>query len=161
MHHRPKNRTSRPVFAALPLLVVSVCIAADQRDRDAPLMIEVFTTSHYPIRDNSQPRAPDDSGGHRRRYDIDRIKLLQQALSQGLSNDPESAKRQVLQRLRSIDSTLNQRLENTGNGLAQAMAYGIDRMPAVVFDGQAVVYGVTDIEDALVRYRQWRDGVGR
>jgi len=124
-------------------------------------MIEVFTTSQYPIQNNTHRRAPEDSAVHDRRYHLDRIKLLQQALSQGLPSDPKAAKQQVLLRLQSMDSALSHQLEHAGNGLAQAMAYGIDRMPAVVFDGQAVVYGVTDIEDALLHYRQWRDGVDR
>ena len=34
-------------------------------------------------------------------------------------------------------------------------------LPAVVFDGQAVIYGVTDIDEALARYHQWREQGGR
>jgi len=32
----------------------------------------------------------------------------------------------------------------------------VDRYPAIVFDGQAVVYGVTDVETALAHYQKWR-----
>jgi hypothetical protein len=27
-----------------------------------------------------------------------------------------------------------------------------------VFDGEAAIYGVTDIDEALRRYQQWREG---
>ena len=41
-------------------------------------------------------------------------------------------------------------------GLVRAAEYGIDRYPAIVFDGQAVVYGITDIGEALSHYRMWQ-----
>ncbi|MEA3275692.1 MAG: DUF1525 domain-containing protein, partial [Pseudomonadota bacterium] len=37
-----------------------------------------------------------------------------------------------------------------------AAEYGIDRYPAIVLDGQAVVYGVTDVGEALRHYRMWQ-----
>jgi integrating conjugative element protein (TIGR03757 family) len=40
--------------------------------------------------------------------------------------------------------------------LAKAMQVGVDRYPAVVFDGEAVVYGVTDLTFALEQYRAWQ-----
>ena len=36
------------------------------------------------------------------------------------------------------------------------MQYGIDRYPAIVFDGQAVVYGLTDIYAAYQLYQRWQ-----
>ena len=38
------------------------------------------------------------------------------------------------------------------------MQYGIDRIPAIVFDSQAVVYGVTDLSAALAHYQAWQSG---
>jgi integrating conjugative element protein (TIGR03757 family) len=52
---------------------------------------------------------------------------------------------------------VSQRLENSAKGLAQALHYGIDRTPAIVFDGQAVIYGVTDVDEAIERYTRWRE----
>ncbi len=37
------------------------------------------------------------------------------------------------------------------------MQYGVDRYPAIVFDGKAVVYGVTDVKAATRLYEQWRE----
>ena len=37
------------------------------------------------------------------------------------------------------------------------MHYGIDRTPAIVFDRQAVIYGVTELDDAIEQYTQWRE----
>ena len=46
--------------------------------------------------------------------------------------------------------------KNAAIGLAKAVQYGIDRYPAIVFDGRVVVYGVTDLVEALDRYKAWR-----
>ena len=157
----PDHRFSRRVSPALLLLVAALGTDADERGREPAPFIEVFTTSQYPIQENTARRAPYDTHGQYIRYDIDRISLLEQELSRGLPADPARAKQRVLQRFQSMDSTLSQQLEQAGKGLAQAMRYGIDRMPAVVFDGQAVIYGVTDIDEALVRYHRWREEADR
>ena len=49
-------------------------------------------------------------------------------------------------------------MQASATALAKAMQYGVDRYPAIVFDGQAVVYGVTDLKAALVHYQMWRTG---
>ncbi|MFK4751302.1 TIGR03757 family integrating conjugative element protein [Oceanobacter antarcticus] len=94
-------------------------------------------------------------------YNIERIAHLQQALSKDLPSDPEKAKKLVLDRFQQIDTQLSHELENAANGLVQAMQYGIDRYPAIVFDGKAVVYGITDIRAASQVYRQWQAGEAR
>ena len=94
-------------------------------------------------------------------YNIERIAHLQQALSKDLPSDPEKAKQLVLARFQRIDTQLSHELENAANGLVQAMQYGIDRYPAIVFDGKAVVYGITDIRAASPVYRQWQAGEAR
>jgi|TARA_R110002094_G_C4888513_1_gene209519 integrating conjugative element protein (TIGR03757 family) len=94
-------------------------------------------------------------------YNIERIAHLQQALSKDLPSDPEKAKQLVLARFQRIDTQLSHELENAANGLVQAMQYGIDRYPAIVFDGKAVVYGITDIRAATQRNRQWQAGEAR
>lgn len=94
-------------------------------------------------------------------YNIERIAHLQQALSKDLPSDPEKAKQLVLARFQRIDTQLSHELENAANGLVQAMQYSIDRYPAIVFDGKAVVYGITDIRTATQVYRQWQAGEAR
>ncbi len=36
------------------------------------------------------------------------------------------------------------------------MAYRLNRYPAIIFDEQLVIYGLTDLSQALEKYRQWR-----
>ncbi len=94
-------------------------------------------------------------------YYIDRIDRLQKELSKDLPADPVTAKQTALHRFQRMDNKLSHELENAANGLVQAMQYGIDRYPAIVFDGNAVVYGITDIRAATQRYRQWQAGGAR
>lgn len=89
-------------------------------------------------------------------YYIDRIDRLQKELSKDLPANPEAAKQAALHRFQRMDNKLSHELENAANGLVQAMQYGIDRYPAIVFDGNAVVYGITDVRAATQRYRQWQ-----
>lgn len=93
---------------------------------------------------------------HKTVYLIDRIYKLQEELSIDLPADPESAKSLALQRFQRMDTQLSGELENAAKGLVQVMQYGIDRYPAIVFDGQAVVYGLTDIPAATQLYQRWQ-----
>lgn len=88
-------------------------------------------------------------------YRIDRIDELQKELPHQLPRDPEKAKQLALRRFQRMDAQLSHQLENAAKGLMQALQYGINRYPAIVFDGQAVVYGVTDIETAARLYERW------
>jgi len=109
--------------------------------------IEVFTDSRIQVVSGNDNTTV---------YVIDRINRLQQELSEDLPVDSESAKKLVLQRYQRMDMQLSTELEKAANGLVQAMQYGIDRYPAVVFDGQAVVYGITDINAAIRLYQRWQ-----
>ena len=112
-----------------------------------PSEIEVFIDSMNPVANYADGITV---------YYIDRIDRLQKELSIDLPADPEAAKQTALRRFQRMDNKLSHELENASNGLVQAMHYGIDRYPAIVFDGNAVVYGITDVRAATQRYRQWQ-----
>jgi|TARA_R100001509_G_scaffold68888_3_gene38213 integrating conjugative element protein (TIGR03757 family) len=117
-----------------------------------PSEIEVFIDSMNPVANYADGITV---------YYIDRIDRLQKELSIDLPADPEAAKQTALHRFQRIDSHLSSELENAAKGLVQAMQYGIDRYPAIVFDGKAVVYGITDVRAATQRYQQWQAGEAR
>ena len=94
-------------------------------------------------------------------YLIDRISRLQKTLSEDLPSDPQLAKQSVMHRVQNMDQSFSREMENAASGLFKAMNYGIDRYPAIVFDGRAVVYGITDIQAATQWYRQWQSGAPR
>ncbi len=139
------------------LLALSLNGYGNEHSKDTTVFIEVFTSGQFPIRGSETSGVRNNALGTITHYDLDGIYQLQQTLSQGLPNDPVQAKQLVLQRLQSMDAALSHRLENAGNGLVQALHYGIDRTPAIVFDHQAVIYGVTELDDAKEQYSQWRE----
>ena len=73
-----------------------------------------------------------------------------------MPRDPAKAKQAVLKRFQSMDADLSRQLENAAKGLAKALQYGVDRYPAIVFDGETVIYGVTDLDVATSHYRRWQ-----
>ena len=72
-------------------------------------------------------------------------------------HDPVAAERQARRFFAEMNHhELVRKVKNAYAGVLKAMTYGIDRYPAMVFDhGAAVIYGVTDLNEALEAYRQW------
>lgn len=91
-------------------------------------------------------------------YELDGIQRMEAKLSEGLTADPEQSKQVVLQRFQQLHEDDRARMQRAAMGLAKAMQYGINRYPAIVFDGDVAIYGVTDIGEALHRYQQWQEG---
>ncbi len=89
-------------------------------------------------------------------YALGHIQRIEAELSKDLSNKPDSSKRLALQRIQGMDEGTHAQMQRSAIGLSMAMQYGIDRVPAIVFDGQAVLYGVTDLQVALAYYQAWR-----
>ena len=119
-----------------------------------PIRIEVFTAGDRPI----QQPASDDIASLPpiELYEIDGVTRLEAELSDGLADNPETARRLVQERFGKIDGPRFDVACQSAAGLINAAEYGVDRYPAIVFDGDAVVYGITDIGEALRHYRQWK-----
>lgn len=136
---------AKTYFIISVVLTGALCVPA-WASEEAPA-IEVFTASKFQVVSATENTTV---------YVIDRINQLQQALSRDLPGDAETAKQLAMQRFQRMDTHISGELENTAIGLAQALQYGIDRYPAIVFDGQAVVYGITDTRAATQVYQQWQ-----
>ena len=111
-----------------------------------PQLIEVFTTADVAV------------AGEFQRYELDGIRRIEVQLSAGLPADPGESKRIVLQRLQQLDAPTRAGMQRAAMGLVKALQYGVDRTPAIVFDAQVAIYGVTDLHAALHHYQQWREG---
>jgi len=124
-----------------------------------PQLIEVFTTANAPVADEATTnREPAYGNSEIRVYELDGIQRVEAKLSDGLPSDPDQSKRIVLQRIQGLNESDRARMQHAAMGLARAMQYGLDRYPAIVFDAEVAIYGVTDIHAALYRYQQWREG---
>lgn len=89
-------------------------------------------------------------------YGVNGLDRFESALSDGLPADPETAKGEAVHRIQQLEDARMEPAKNAAIGLAKAIQYGIDRYPAIMFDQRAVVYGVTDLIEALDRYEAWQ-----
>ena len=120
---------------------------------DGALSVEVFTASERPITGVEDERLRTATVTT---YAVDGLERFESGLSEGLPQDPEAAKTEALRRIQQLDDARMAPAKNAAIGLAKAVQYGVDRYPAIVFDGRAVVYGVTDLVEALDRYEAWQ-----
>ncbi|MFP4244761.1 MAG: TIGR03757 family integrating conjugative element protein [Ectothiorhodospira sp.] len=143
--------------ALLPLLVgLMGPVQADA----GPSQIEVFVAPEQADQVSGQGAIKAQYPGLRIQvFDLGAAERFEDRLSEELSADPDTAQAQVQQRLQAMGPEIEARMRQAFGGLVRADQLGIDRLPAIVFDdGQAVVYGVTDLTAAVGHYRRWRDG---
>jgi len=143
------------VISLLISSIVQVAHSAGTPD----CLIELFTTTKWPLGgEDFISRQPACRGNELHVYELDGIRRIETELSKGLAADPVQSEHIVLQRIQQLDKQIRAGMRSSAEGLAKATQYGIDRYPAIVFDGQAVVYGVTDLTVALAHYQTWRAG---
>jgi integrating conjugative element protein (TIGR03757 family) len=130
------------------LLVVSCPLFAGE-----PGGVDVVTVREFPIRGADHSRL---KSARVQIYEVDSLRRFEAALSEGLPGDPDAAKAEALRRIGALKEAQDATAQNAANGLAMALHYGVDRIPAIVIDGAAVIYGVTDLVDAIQRYDAWR-----
>jgi len=144
------------------LLIMSVvftplAVAANTVPSMSIVQIEIFTVAHQEGQNETQLQDADLSQSISiHYYELDGIQFVETVLSKNLSASPDQSRRLVLQRIQYLDSKARMRMNQAASGLVRAVNYGIDRYPAIVFDGQAVVYGVTDLPTAIKHYQAWR-----
>ena len=155
------KHSCRVQFAWLVSLVLFADTTfADQRKLNSPRVIEVFTSAQYSLVETDVKRAGSQlQGPEITVYEIDGIQSVERDLSLNLPVEPQLSKQIALQRIQNLDEETRSRMQSAATALARAMQYGVDRFPAIVFDGQAVVYGVIDLQVALVHYESWRTGL--
>ena len=155
------GKTQSIRFEALALVVLGLFAGgvaqAGQLEEVHPHLVEVFTTTDAHIAGEAGINSLSLRGEKEFHvYELDGIRRTEEKLSEGLPADPEQSKRVVLQRFQQLREEDRVQMQRAALGLAKAMQYAVDRYPAIVFDGQAVVYGVTDVQSALAHYRAWR-----
>ena len=127
---------------------------------DLSVRVEVFTATGYEVVDQGAIKINEKiENVDLQVYELNRIQLVEVELSMDLPPNPDQSKRLAIQRIQILDDQARTRMQRSAIGLARAMQYGIDRYPAIVFDGQAVVYGMTDLKAALAHYQMWRAGI--
>lgn len=119
-------------------LVTGTAAAAD---------IWVITDSRHPVSGTHKPT---------RVILLDAAQHNEAELSGELPNEPQRAAALAQRRLQETGQTLQQRLRDTYQGIADAWSLGITSLPAVVVDQRYVVYGETDLDRAVLRIENYR-----
>lgn len=147
-----------PVSVVIALLSSTIAHAY-QPTETHPHVIEVLTTTELLVTGETAINRPAvDKETEFHVYELDGIQRIEAKLSEGLTADLEQAKHLAMQRIQQLDQVSRAQMQQAAIGIAKAAQYGVDRYPAIVFDGEVVIYGVTDLREALQRYRQWREG---
>ncbi|EAS1759878.1 TIGR03757 family integrating conjugative element protein [Salmonella enterica] len=127
-------------FAPLFILLISHAAGAQT---------VVYTTIHYPVK-ATDPQT--------QIYLLDETQRLEQSLFPALSGDTQQAEQQARQRMQQPDwKEMESRLTGAYQSLLSAWSLGVDKVPAVVFDGRYVVYGTTDVRLAQQKWAQWQE----
>lgn len=134
-----------PSRTRLPLLLA--CLALLGMATDAHAEAWAVTDSTHPL---SVPPGV-------RLIQLDAGEHLDEQLSAGLPADPQQAMSLLRQRLQNpANARLGQDLVAAQQGLVDAWSVGVQKVPAVVVDRRYVVYGETDVLQALSRIDEYR-----
>lgn len=112
-----------------------------------PVIVQVFVNSAMVVAAGKSPS---------KQYLLDGLQMLDAELSAGLPADERAALPIAQERMRRMADAIRARGTNAAEGLQLAMQYGIERLPAIVINGQSVIYGVTDVDQAVALWRQAR-----
>lgn len=131
-------------------------LASIAAEAPVPSRIDLLSDAAHPVANVSAVQAQLGRAVTIRYFTIDAQARLDKSLSKDLPANPEQARAIALQRIQALDrSKLEKELAESVQGLLLAQRYGITHYPAIVFDdGKSVVYGVTDLREALRLYQQ-------
>ena len=140
------------VMAAAATLATSAAARADE-----PVTVEVFVSAEDEFEVPRQWSALEGRDYRLVVFEVDGFETIERELSQGLPADAERAQAIVEARLAAGGGALQQRMQRTGVGLERALQMKINEYPAIVFgEGEAVVYGETDLLAAVRAFEQSR-----
>jgi integrating conjugative element protein (TIGR03757 family) len=122
---------------------------------EPPITVLAFTDSrHYPLSHTDLPDVKVTV------YDLAAPKLAMAKVNAELKlpANPSLATQLAKDYLKVHEAELGRQLLPTYAGLSQAVNLGLNQYPALVFNHQAIIIGVTDIQQGLTIYQQWRQG---
>ncbi len=127
-----------------------------------PQSMVVITSDKHPVTgDESLTVIPASPSLDVQLLNLDAVTAVERKLGEGLPADAVQAQAMVEQRVAEIGrSNLEAEIRKAYLPLVTMMSYGLDRYPVIIFDGRAVIYGVTDLPLALSQYRQWLSKAG-
>ncbi|RRD56505.1 TIGR03757 family integrating conjugative element protein [Comamonadaceae bacterium OH2545_COT-014] len=160
-----RTRPSRPFgssFTSLPraalcamALASGLAHAGDAGgavDARQVLLVEVFANSAMHITPEPGAARP----WKMQLYRLDALQRIEQQLSRALPQGEAEASAWLQANEARIRQQVTPQVVEAANGVALAHHYRINRLPAIVIDRKAVVYGITSVDAAIERYLQTR-----
>ena len=148
--------TKPTLYLFLIAVFLPALLQAASPGASMPSSIEVFTNGRYPISSTTSASVPVQI------YNLDAPGRLEDKLSADLPSNPEQAKTIALKRLNAHGPKLSGMVDQAYEGIIKAMNYELKKIPAVVFDdGASVIYGITDINDAIKHYQLWQQEIAQ
>ena len=89
-------------------------------------------------------------------HHVDALARRVEALSAGLPADPARAGEMAKARFAALTDAQRLQLKEDATVENLARQYRLTKTPAIVIDGRALIYGVSDVERARAIYRRWR-----
>lgn len=89
-------------------------------------------------------------------YRLDALKNVEASINQRLPKTEAAAREYFRVNQAEIKKQITPYVLSAANGIALARHYKVDRLPAIVVDGANVIYGVTDVPQALALVQQHR-----
>lgn len=117
--------------------------------------IEVITSDAYPV---SGIPSIQRMGFSVNVYNLDDGNRLVTQIGANLPNNQNAAKKVLQQRFKKMgEQQVKAQFMQAYHGVILSMQYGLTRYPAVVFEqGRSVIYGVTNLNQAVNLYRLWQ-----
>lgn len=136
-------------------LAFCVAVLSTPLQAGQAIVVEVIHNDAFPL---TGVDAVTGQGIEIKTYNLDDGKRLTANLATGLPPNQEQAKAALERRFKEQGmEAVQEQFTQAFHGQIAGVQYGISRYPAVVFDrGEAVVYGVTDLNRAVAIYREWR-----
>jgi integrating conjugative element protein (TIGR03757 family) len=89
-------------------------------------------------------------------YRLDALKNVEASINQRLPKTEAAAREYFRVNQAEIKKQITPHVLSAANGIALARHYKVDRLPAIVVDGANVIYGITDVPQALALVQQHR-----
>ena len=137
----------------LAILLAALALAGAAHAQGV-LTVEVFANSAMHITPRPDQRLPYQL----KVYRMDGLQQLEASINQQLPKNEGDARAWLQANQGRIKREVTPQAVAAAHGVALAHHYKIKRLPAVVIDRQAVVYGLTDVEAAIQRYQAARGG---
>lgn len=89
-------------------------------------------------------------------YRLDALKTVEAAINRNIPKTEAAARAYFAANQEEIKRQITPAVLNGANGIAMARHYKLDRIPAIVVDGVSVIYGVTNVDQAIAMVQKHR-----